>query len=222
MTAELPGWKYPPAKVPTGRTTVDGAEMIHGPDGALLPVSTVKPQHVLEDELVRQEISHAIALSGQVSRFRGHVQDNLGAFEALVAGQYGAKVGGKKGNKTLMTYDGLFKMTVQVADDVVFGPELQVAKTLVDECLTDWSASAGDELKAVITKAFSTDKEGQINRAALYGLLRLEIEDARWRRGMQAIRDAMRVVGSKQYVRFYRRADSSAPWEPITIDLAKA
>lgn len=213
---------YPPTPVPSGRTTVDGAEMIHGPDGALLPVSTVKPQHLLEDELVRQEIGHAIALSEQVSRFAAHVHDNLGAFEALVAEQYGAKIGGKKGNKTLMTYDGLFKMTVQVADNVVFGPELQVAKTLVDECLTDWSASSGDELKAVITRAFNTDREGQINRAALYSLLRLEISDERWRQGMQAIRDAMRVVGSKLYVRFYRRPTSTASWEAITIDLAKA
>lgn len=213
---------YPPAEVPSGRTLVDGNEMVHGPDGALLPIGTVKPQHLMEDELVRQEIGHAIALSEQVGRFRGHVQDNIGAFEALIAEQYGAKVGGKKGNKTLMSYDGLYKLTVQVADDVVFGPELQVAKSLVDACLNDWSAAAGDELKAVITKAFSTDKEGQINRAALYGLLRLDIADERWQRGMQAIRDAMRVVGSRQYVRFYRRADSAAPWEPITIDLARA
>lgn len=213
---------YPPAAVPSGRTTVDGTEMVHGPDGALLPVGIVKPQHLLEDELVRAEIAHAIALSEQIARFQGHVHDNIGAFEALIAEKYGAAVGGKKGNKTLMTYDGLFKITVQVADNVVFGPELQVAKSLVDECLTEWSASSGDELRAVITRAFAMDREGQVNRGALYSLLRLEIADHRWRQAMQAIRDAMRVVGSKLYVRFYRRADSSAPWEPITIDLARA
>lgn len=213
---------YPPSKIPTGRTMIDGVEHILGPDGAKLPVSIVKPQHVLEDELVRQEISHAAALSEQLSRFLGHFFDNLGAYEALVAERYGATVGGKKGNKTLMSYDGLFKMTVQVADNVVFGPELKVAKTLVDECLTDWSAGAGDELKAVITRAFNTDKEGQINRAALYSLLRLEISDERWKQAMQAIRDAMRVVGSKSYVRFYRRETSDAAWQPITIDLARA
>jgi hypothetical protein len=121
-----------------------------------------------------------------------------------------------------MSYDGLYKVTVQVADNVTFGPELQVAKTLVDECLMDWSAGANAELKAVITRAFNTDKEGQINRAALYSLLRLEISDERWRNAMQAIRDAMRVVGSKSYVRFYQRASTDAPWTAITIDLAKA
>lgn len=213
---------YPPAPIPTGRVLIDGVEHILGPDGAKLPIGTVKPQNVMEDELVRSEMGHAVALSEQISRFLSHFQENLGAFEALLAEQYGATVGGKKGNKTLMSYDGLLKITVQVADNIQFGPELQIAKSLVDECLNDWTASAGDELKAVVTRAFNTDKEGQINRAALYSLLRLEIADGRWKRAMQAIRDAMRVVGSKSYVRFYRRATADAPWEAVTIDLAKA
>lgn len=213
---------YPPSKIPTGRVTVDGIERIIDGDGGLIPVTAVKPQHLLEDDLVRQEISHAVALSGQLSRFLGHFVENLTAYEQLVAERYGARVGGKKGNKTLMTYDGLFKVTVQVADNVVFGPELQIAKSLVDECLTDWTASAGAELQAVIQRAFNTDKEGQINRAALYSLLRLDIADERWKNAMQAIRDAMRVVGSKSYVRFYRRPTADAAWQAITIDLAKA
>lgn len=214
--------EFIPAPIPTGRVIIDGVEHLIDQSGAKVPASVVKPQHVLEDDLVRREMGFAVALSEQLSRFRVHVNDNLGAFEALLAEQYGATVGGKKGNKTLMSFDGLMKITVQVADNVVFGPELQVAKGLVDECLNDWTASAGAELKAVVTRAFNTDKEGQINRAALYSLLRLEIEDERWKQGMQAIRDAMRVVGSKSYVRFYRRATSDAPWEPVTIDLAKA
>ncbi|MBN9066727.1 MAG: DUF3164 family protein, partial [Rhizobiales bacterium] len=37
-----------------------------------------------------------------------------------------------------------------------------------------------------------------------------------------AIRDAMKVVGSKTYVRCYRRDKQDAPWRAITIDLAKA
>lgn len=39
---------------------------------------------------------------------------------------------------------------------------------------------------------------------------------------MKAIRDAMRVVGSKTYVRCYRRETFDGGWQAITIDLAKA
>lgn len=213
---------YPPSKIPTGRVMIDGTEHVLGPDGAKVPIGAVKPQHVMEDDLVRGEVSHAIAMSDQLSRFLGHFFDNLGAFESLIAEKYGAKVGGKKGNKTLSTYDGQFYIRVQVADQLVFGPELQVAKSLVDECLNDWTAGAGDELKAVITRAFNTDKEGQINRNALYSLLRLEIADPRWRNAMQAIHDSMRSAGSKTYVRFFRRDNPEGREVAITIDLAKA
>jgi hypothetical protein len=53
-------------------------------------------------------------------------------------------------------------------------------------------------------------------------LLRLEIADERWQNAMRAIRDAMRVVGSKTYVRLYQRPSCDAGWEAVTIDLAKA
>jgi hypothetical protein len=102
----------------------------------------------------------------------------------------------------------------------VFGPELQVAKTLVDECLREWSAGSRTEIQAIINRAFDVDNQGRINRNDLLGLLRLEIEDERWQEGMRAIRDSMRVVGSKRYVRMYRRADAQAAWTPITIDVA--
>ncbi len=52
-------------------------------------------------------------------------------------------------------------------------------------------------------------------------LLRLDITDERWLRAMEALRDAMRVIGSKEYVRFYRRKDVASGWEPVSIDLAK-
>ena len=213
---------YPPAILPTGRVMIDGVEHILGGRGEKTPVSMIKPQHLLEDALVREEMGHAVALSDQLTRFSAHFYENLGAFEDLIAELYEAKIGGQKGNKTLFSHDGTMKVTVQIADQVVFGPELQVAKELVDECLTEWTAGSGDELKAVVNRAFNVDKEGQINRAALYHLLRLEIQHPRWQSAMQAIKDAMKTVGTKRYVRFYRRETPDSPWKPVTIDLAKA
>jgi len=39
---------------------------------------------------------------------------------------------------------------------------------------------------------------------------------------MEAIRAAMRVVGSKTYIRFSRRDNHDVGWRSVTIDLAKA
>jgi len=208
--------------VPDGLREIDGHTYMGDGKGGWQPVETIKPQHLLQDELVRKIVGYAAPLSAQVARFKEHTFEDLGAHEAMLAQEYDARLGGKKGNATLMTVDGLFKVTVAVADHIDFGPELQVAKGLIDECLNEWSADANAALRAIVTDAFKTDKAGQINRAQIFMLLRRDIDDPRWNRAMDAIRDAMRVVGSKTYVRCYRREAHDAPWEAITIDLAKA
>lgn len=213
--------EFKPAPIASGIVEVEGREHMRDGKGALVPVSMIKPQNQLEDDVVRQIMGYAIALSEQVARFKAHTFEDIGVFDALLAQEYGTSVGGAKGNKTLMSFDGLFKVQVQVADNIVFGPELQVAKTLVDECLNEWAAGARDEIKAIVTRAFNTDKEGQINRSEIFMLLRLKIEDPRWLKAMEAIRDAMRVVGSKTYVRCYRRETFDSQWQAVSIDLAK-
>lgn len=208
--------------VTDGIIMIDGVPHMADGRGAKIPLSMIKDTDKLIDQTVRTILGFANPLSDQVARFKQHTFDDIGALEALLAEKYGARLGGAKGNKTLMSHDTLFKVTVQVADNIAFGPELQVAKGLIDECLNEWAAGARDEIRTIVTRAFNTDKEGQINRAEVFMLLRLEISDDRWRRAMEAIRDAMRVVGSKTYVRCYRRREIDAPWEPVTIDLAKA
>lgn len=206
----------------TGVTMVNDEPHMRDAKGGLVPVALVKPADKLEDQTVRTVISHAIALSEQIGRFKIHTFEDLSALDSILAQSYGLTKGGAKGNKTYMTFDGLRKVVVQVADYVDFGPQLQIAKELVDECLNEWSADSRPEIRAIVTRAFNTDKAGQINRSEIFMLLRLEITDARWLRAMEAIRDAMRVVGSKTYVRCYERDSYDGPWRAITIDLAKA
>lgn len=213
---------FQPHPVPDGRTEVQGRIYMADAKGALVPVDLVRPEDQLEDETVRTIMGFALALSDQVARFKAHTFDDIGAFDAILAQEYGCTKGGAKGNKTLMSFDGLMKVQVQVADRIDFGAQLQVAKGLVDECLNEWAAEARDEIRTIVTRAFNTDRQGQINRSEIFMLLRLEIADARWRRAMDAIRAAMRVVGSKTYVRCYARAAPDAAWAAITIDLAKA
>ncbi|WP_375588086.1 DUF3164 family protein [Hoeflea alexandrii] len=205
-----------------GVTNVNGKPYMADAKGALVPLEMVKPADKLEDETVRKIMGYARDLSAQIVRFRGHTMTDLGEFDALLDQEYGTKKGGKKGNRTYQTFDGLMKVVVSVADFVDFGPQLQVAKTLIDECLNEWSADSRPEIRAIVTRAFNTDKEGQINRSEIFMLLRMQIEDERWLKAMEAIRDAMRVTGSKEYVRFYERTRITDAWQAVTIDLAKA
>jgi hypothetical protein len=201
---------------------IGGERYLRDAKGALIPISLVKPQHLLEDEVVRKVMRFARALSDQIGRFKGHTFEDLNGFQTLLEQEYGARAGGAKGNVTFQSFDGTQRVQVQIADQIAFGPELQAAKTLVDECLVEWGAESRAELRALVNRVFSVEKEGQINRAELFSLLRLEIEDARWQRAMAAIRDSIRITGTKAYVRFYERPSPDAAWRAVTIDLAAA
>jgi hypothetical protein len=209
---------------PTARpiVTVGDAEYMRDARGSLVPLDLVKASDKLQDETVRKVMFYADQLSMQISRFKTHTFADINALQAIFEQEYGARAGGAKGNVTLMSFDGLLKVQVQRADQLDFGPELQAAKALVDECLVEWGAESRAELRALVNRVFSVEKEGQINRAELFSLMRLEIADARWTRAMAAIRDAIRVIGTKEYVRFYRRAKATDGWDAVTIDLASA
>lgn len=207
--------------VANGVTEVAGRKYMTDARGALVPVGTIKAQDLLIDETVRKIMGFAVSLSEQVARFKGHTFDDIGSMQALLEQEYGAKAGGPKGNITLTTFDGLQRVTLKMADLIEFGPELQAAKKLVDECLNDWSADAGDELRTIVNRAFQVDREGRINRAEIFMLLRAQIEDDRWKRAMDAVRDSIRIIGSKAYLTFHCRPSADAAWTGISIDLAR-
>ncbi|MBC44168.1 MAG: sulfate transporter [Pusillimonas sp.] len=190
--------------------------------GRYVPRSMVKPHEALEDQTVREILRHAKDLNAQIARFKGHTNDDVATFLDILAEKYGAKKGGAKGNMTLTSYDNCLKVVVQVADFLTFGPELQVAKALFDECISEWSEGANDKVRALVDHAFQVDKQGQINRASVFGLRRLDIDDDNWRRAIDALNDSIRIMGSKQYIRFYKRPHPGANWQAITIDLASA
>lgn len=200
---------------------IAGSRYMRDASGSLVPVENVKPQDALMDEVVGKIFDFATDLSAQISRFKEHTFADLTAFQDLLQQEYGVKKrDGWKGNYTLSSFDGLKKVTVQIAERIDFGPELQVAKTLVDECLREWSADSSANLRSIVNRAFAVDQQGKINKAELFSILRLEIDDDRWQRAMKAIRDSMRVTGTKEYVRFYERASAEAPWKPVSLDIA--
>jgi hypothetical protein len=201
---------------------VGGASYLRDAKGALIPLAAIKAQDLLMDETVREMLADAHALEAQIAAFKRRSFERVTALQELMAQEYDATVGGKKGNLTLLTFDGCGKVTVQVSDLLEFGPELQAAKTLVDECLTEWSEGSAHEMRALVNRVFQVDQQGKINRGALFMLLRVETTNPRWKRAMDAIRDSMRVVGSKTYMRFYDRGQPDAAWGVVSLDMASA
>lgn len=188
--------------------------------GVLTPVSLVKEIDRDRDELVGEIVEQAIAVSSALQALKARAFADIQAFIDLSAEKYGAMKGGKKGNVTLYSFDGRFKIQRAMQDRIALNERIQSAKALIDACLADWTADARPELKALINEAFDTDKEGNINTGRVLALRRYDIEDERWQQAMLAIGEAVQVVSSKSYIRVYERVGDTDEYRPIALDIA--
>lgn len=112
------------------------------------------------------------------------------------------------------------KILVAIQENICFDERLQAAKALVDECVNEWVQGSRPEIVSLINGAFQVDKQGEINTGRILALRRLDINDERWQKAMQAIADSIQVIGSKTYVRFYKRVGDSDQYQPLSLDIA--
>jgi Rad3-related DNA helicase len=189
--------------------------------GRLVPVESVKPIDIERDALVKQIVESARSLNAALADFKGRTHADIAAFAELSAERYGVKLGGRKGNLCLSTFDGRFRVLRAISDVLVFDERLQAAKHLIDECLNEWTDGARKEIRTLINDAFAVDKEGQISTARVLTLRRLNFDDARWNRAMAAISDSLGVATSRSYLRIYERG-ADGNYKQLNLDLASA
>ncbi|MFZ2986623.1 DUF3164 family protein [Ideonella sp.] len=188
--------------------------------GRLVPDSLVKPIDKLRDQTVRKIVQQAIDLNAIIGKFKSVAFSDIASFCEISAEQFETHVGGEKGNVTLRTYDGEFKVERSIQEHIAFDERLQSAKALIDECITEWSAGSRPEIQVLVTDAFQVDQAGRVSTERVLGLRRLAITDGRWTEAMRAIAESVTVVGSKSYLRIYRRVGDTGRYEPISLDIA--
>ncbi|EPG8539694.1 DUF3164 family protein [Klebsiella pneumoniae] len=188
--------------------------------GALIPVKLLKPIDLARDALVGEIVTKAIELNKLMKEFKNNFFADIAAFVDLSANEYDVKLGGKKGNVTLFTFDGRYKIQRAMADRLAFDERLQAAKELIDQCLADWTEGARPELQILINRAFSTDKSGEVSTGAVLALRRYEIDDPRWHSAMTAIGESVQIVATSAYIRIYERIGDTDQYRPIALDMA--
>lgn len=188
--------------------------------GALRPVDAIKKIDLLRDDLVMEIVSKAKIKRDELVTLKAEIYGDIESFVDLSSEQYGVKRGGKKGNVTLTSFDGKYKIIKANADNVVFDERLQAAKALIDECLADWSKGAHPGLVTIVNDAFRTDTKGELRTNRVLALRRHDINDIRWKNAMDAIADSLQVVGSKTYIRVYERIGQTDRYKQIPLDIA--
>ena len=187
--------------------------------GALVPVNSIKPSDLMRDDLIKEIIAKVTPLNAQLAELKRDVINDLRSFIDISANEYGVALGGKKGNVTLTSFDGAYRIQIAMQDTLHFDERLQAAKQLIDECLHEWTQNSGADLKTIVQAAFDVNKEGQINTSRVLGLRRLNIQNEKWLQAMNILSDSIQVQASNEYVRFYQR-NKDGKYELINLDIA--
>ncbi|MGP2976615.1 DUF3164 family protein [Serratia nevei] len=187
--------------------------------GYLVPEDLIRTIDKLRDDVVLDIVEAAKALRQAMVDFKTASMQKIGDFTDLSSKEYGVEYGGTKGNVTLPSFDGQFKILRAVGDHRVFDERIQAAKKLIDDCVIAWSDGANDNLKALVDHAFRVNKQGRIDVNEVLGLRQVEIDDARWQEAMDAIADSIRVTGTSQYLRIYER-QPNGKYVQISLDIA--
>ncbi len=189
--------------------------------GNLIPEANVKDIDKMRDDLVRRLFAKAASVNAALAEFKGHAMEEVAAFVSISGMQYGAKLGGEKGNTTLTTHDGRLKLHRAIQEKIAFDEALLAAKSLIDECINTWAKDSNDKIKALVGHAFQVDGQGQVSTTRVLGLRTLKIDDAKWQEAMKAIAESMKTVSTKAYLRFYERDDSTGEYKPLSLDASR-
>ena len=117
---------------------MDKDEMLKDSQGRFVPIELIDPVDLQRDALVKELIEEADELNKRLAAFKRKAFGDIGAFIDLSAEKYQKSYGGKKGNVSLISFDGALKAQISISDNIDFNERLQIAKELIDECLDDW------------------------------------------------------------------------------------
>lgn len=195
-------------------------EMRENAIGHFVPVSQIRPIDLLRDEAVQELIEEALELQLKTASFKAKAMNKISDFVDLSASEYGVKFGGAKGNVTLTSFDGKYKLVRAIGEKRVFDERIQAAKAKIDECITRWKDTACDEAKAILEHSFKVNKQGYIDVNQVLSLRHLGFDDPDWINAMDAIADSIQVTGTKSYLRLYKRNDQGR-YVQISLDPSK-
>lgn len=190
--------------------------------GSLIPVAKVQEIDKDRSRTVEALCEAAKQHRASMASFKERAMLEVADFVVRSMEEYGVKraAGKGKGNITLISFDGRYKIIRATQESIIFDERLQAAKALIDGCIQVWSKGSNGNIKALVNDAFQVDSVGKISTSRVLGLRRLNIVDEDWQKAMKAIEDSMQVASSKQYIRFYERNEATGEYLPINLDLA--
>lgn len=125
-----------------------------------------------------------------------------------------------KGNTQIISFSQEMKVEVNVSEHIEFDERLQVAKSKIDKCIESWSVGSDNKIATLVKSAFKVDKKGKVNTKQILMLRQHQFKDAQWKEAMDIISEAINVVSSKAYYKFFEKTEDGE-WKVIELNFSK-
>ncbi len=188
--------------------------------GDLIAIANIKAIDQAKDDLVYEIVKKAKDKAAELVEFKTKTMADIEAFVQLSNEQYGVKLGGIKGNVSLVSFDGKYRVLRSIQETLAFDEKIQAARKLIDDCLHSWTEGARPELCTLINNAFAVDSAGNLSIGRILSLRQLDIKDERWQQAMRAISDSVVFQCSKAFIRVYEKSETGEE-KLINLDVAK-
>ena len=93
--------------------------------GHLVPLANVREQDKMRDEVVCRLVSQGAVLSQALADFKKLALADVADTVKIAAQKYGLDLGGNKGNVTMTSFDGRYRLRRQVAELIQFTEEIE-------------------------------------------------------------------------------------------------
>ncbi|MBL0949181.1 MAG: DUF3164 family protein [Pseudomonas sp.] len=191
--------------------------------GGLQHESEIREQDKMRDMVVMGIVKDAVRLHEELKALKKRALEEIDDLIVIAGEKFDMKLGGPKGNVSLISFDGNYKVKRIYSNVMAFTEEMEVAKIKVFECISRWGQTVNEDahkhLFTLATNAFRLNTKGEISLSRVLEMTRVDIDDEDWKQAMAAVKDSIIVNGKAVYIQVQERVGEKA-YKTILLDIA--
>jgi len=203
------------------KITTELPDKLRDHNGDMVPVKYIPEHDLKRHKAVSEIIKKAKELEAQISEFKTFAVGTSDEFISEMIVESGLDETKFKGNITLYNFDRSEQVEVNSHEFISFNERIGIARGLINECLEEWTKGSKKEISVLVSKAFKTDKRGFLDTKRIIELLSYEINDEKWQKAMEIIKESITVSHRKKYYSF-RIKNDKGDWARIVLDFSGA
>lgn len=131
---------------------------------------------------------------------------------------------GAKGNFSARSFDGLIQVSIRQQYNIRLDERVIRARELmleyVNSVLDRVDGVDVSALRLLVTEAFKANSQGFLSTGRVLSLMRMEVDNAKWREAKKILQEALKPEKGKQYLICEARKSTQGDFKAIRLDIA--